>query len=85
MCENILCHITTRLSGQSTEDYYLKESKFWRIILRATGSVERLNSNPSVKNAKASINQLWESILNSTIDMNLLQQILNRSDEELFF
>ena len=76
MCENILCHITTRLSGQSTEDYYLKESKFWRIILRATGSVENLNSTPYVKRAKMSINELGVLLLKKTIDIKLFSNIL---------
>src|SRR2546423_11837542 len=84
MCENILCHITTRLSGQSTEDYYLKESKFWKIILRATGSVENLNSNLIVKRVKESINELGGLILNKEIDVQSLQHFLKYPDEVLF-
>src|SRR3954452_18191733 len=91
MSENILCHIMTRLQDQSTISipsepylYVIKGSKFWRIILRATGSVENLNSNPFLKRVKMSINELGALLLKKTIDIKSLQQLLEYSDEELF-
>ncbi len=91
MCEDILYHIMTRLQGQSTasspSEYHLnilKATEFWNIILRATGSVSKLNSNSFVKRTKASINELGGLLLEKTIDMKLLQQLLEYSDEKLF-
>ncbi|PKY29116.1 hypothetical protein RhiirB3_445618 [Rhizophagus irregularis] len=91
MCEDILYHIMNRLESQSTvsssSDHYLnivKISKFWNIILRATGSVAKLNSNPFVKNIKTSINELAGFLLEKTIDVQLLRQILKYDDEYLF-
>src|SRR5687768_7276596 len=91
MSEDILCHIMTRLSSQLTasshSEYYLnvlKVSKFWRTILCATGNVEKLNSNSLVRRVKESINELGGLLLNKAIDIELLQQILKYSDEELF-
>jgi hypothetical protein len=81
----------TRLQSQSTassdSEHYLnilKASNFWNIILRATGSVAKLNSNPFVKNIKMSINELAELLLERTIDIQLLQHILEYTDEYLF-
>src|ERR1044072_47271 len=81
----------TILQSQSTKssasEHYLnilKASKFWNIILRATGSVAKLNSNPFVKNIKTSINELAGFLLEKTIDVQLLRQILKYDDEYLF-
>jgi hypothetical protein len=91
MSEDILYHIMIRLQSQSTassdSEHYLnilKASNFWNIILRATGSVEKLNSNPFVKNIKKSINELAGLLVDKTIDVHLLQQILKYNDEYLF-
>jgi hypothetical protein len=91
MSEDILYHIMTRLQSQSTassdSEHYLnilKASNFWNIILRAIGSVAKLNSNPFVKNTKTSINELAGLFLEKTIDVHLLQQILEYNDEYLF-
>ncbi|CAB4494063.1 unnamed protein product [Rhizophagus irregularis] len=89
--EDILYHIMTILQSQSTvssaSEHHLnilKASKFWNIILRATGSVAKLNSNPFVENIKTSINELAGFLLEKTIDIQLLQQILEYDDEYLF-
>ncbi|PKK71632.1 hypothetical protein RhiirC2_849031 [Rhizophagus irregularis] len=89
--EDILYHIMTILQSQSTvssaSEHHLnilKASKFWNIILRATGSVAKLNSNPFVKNIKTSINELAGFLLEKTIDVQLLRQILKYDDEYLF-
>ncbi|PKK67516.1 hypothetical protein RhiirC2_835340, partial [Rhizophagus irregularis] len=91
MSEDILYHIMNRLQSQSTASSasglylnILKASKFWNIILRATGSVTKLNSNPFVKNTKTSINELAGLFREKTIDIRLLQQILEYDDEYLF-
>src|ERR1043166_3486673 len=80
-----------RLSGKSTifdpSEYYLytlKENKFWRIILHATGSIEKLNSTPTVKCAIASINELGELLLTKKIEVKLFQQLFEYPDEVLF-
>src|SRR4051812_15296920 len=91
MSEDILYHIMTRLQSQSTassdSEHYLnilKASNFWNIILRATGNVAKLNSNPFVKNTKTSINELAGLLLEKTIDIQLLQEILEYDDGYLF-
>ncbi|GBB96188.1 hypothetical protein RclHR1_00270034 [Rhizophagus clarus] len=92
MSEDILYHIMTRLQNQSTasntSEHYLnilKASNFWYIILRATGSVAKLNSNPFIKNTKTSINELAGLLLEKTIDIQLLQQILEEYEDEYLF
>ncbi|CAB4443214.1 unnamed protein product [Rhizophagus irregularis] len=91
MSEDILYHIVTILQSQSTvssaSEHHLsilKASKFWNIILRATGNVAKLNSNPFVKNIKMSINEIAGLLIEKTIDIQLLQQILEYNDEYLF-
>jgi hypothetical protein len=91
MSEDILYHIMTRLQRQSTassdSEHYLnilKASNFWNIILRATGSVAKLNLNPFVINTKASITELAGLLVEKTIDIHLLQQIIEYNNEYLF-
>ncbi|RIA93442.1 hypothetical protein C1645_819410, partial [Glomus cerebriforme] len=91
MSEDILCYIMTRLQSQSTASSpsehhlnILKASKFWTTILRATGHVANLNSNLFVNRIKASINELAGLLLEKSIDIQLLQHILEYSNEKLF-
>src|ERR1051325_8284071 len=91
MSEDILYHIMTRLQNQpSASDpsehhlNILKASKFWYTILRATGNVAKLHAHPLVQRVKKSINELGGLLLERTIDIQLLQQILEYSDEKLF-
>ncbi|RIA81638.1 hypothetical protein C1645_547708 [Glomus cerebriforme] len=91
MCEDILCHIITRLQSQSTasnsSEFYLnilEASKFWNIIFRATGEVKKLHSNTFVHRIKMSINELSGLLRGKTIDIQLLQQLLKYTDEQLF-
>src|SRR5947208_16584286 len=91
MSENILYHIMTRLQSQSfasnPSEYHLnilKARKFWNIILRATGNVANLYSNPFVQRVKNSVNELGGLLLEKNIYIQLLQQLLEYSDEELF-
>ena len=81
----------TRLQSQSPESSVsehhlniLKASDFWNIILRANGSVAKLNSHPFIKRVKMSINELAGLLCEKTIDIQLLQQILEYTDEYLF-
>src|SRR4051812_6437872 len=82
MSEDVLCFIMTRLQIQSDtlelNLNILKYNKFWNVILHATGSVAELNSNPFVKRAKMSINELGIE------NLQLFQQNLEYSDENLF-
>ncbi|RIA89917.1 hypothetical protein C1645_805996 [Glomus cerebriforme] len=91
MSENILYHIMTRLQSQSSDSNpsehhlnILEASKFWNIILRATGNVAELHSNPFVQRVKMYINELGVLLREKTIDIQLLQQLLEHSNEKLF-
>ncbi|UZO04044.1 uncharacterized protein OCT59_024443 [Rhizophagus irregularis] len=89
--EEILYHIITRLQNQSSASdpsehhlNILRASQFWSIILRATGNVTKLHSNPFVQRVKKSINELGGLLREKKIDIQLLQQLLEFSDEKLF-
>jgi len=87
MSEDILYHIMSKLQmrTESLEHFdILKDNKFWNIILNATGNVKKLNSNPFVKRARTSIKKLDELIPEKSVDLQLLQQTLEYSDEKLF-
>ena len=87
MSEEILCHIMTILRNQSVGSSHLdnlKANHFWNIILRATGRVEKLNSNLFVKCVKTSISELAGLLIEKTIDVQFLRQVLEYSNEELF-
>jgi hypothetical protein len=87
MSEDILYYIITKLQIQSDAlEYFdiLKDIKFWNIILNATGSVKKLNSNPFIKRAKTSANKLCGLFTEKTIDLRILQKTLEYSDETLF-
>ncbi|PKY31752.1 hypothetical protein RhiirB3_449516, partial [Rhizophagus irregularis] len=89
--EEILHHIITRLQNQSSASdpsehhlNILRASQFWSIILRATGNVTKLHSNPFIQRVKKSINDLGGLLREKKIDIQLLQQLLEFSDEILF-
>ncbi|GBC14226.1 hypothetical protein GLOIN_2v1789429 [Rhizophagus irregularis DAOM 181602=DAOM 197198] len=89
--EEILYHIITRLQNQSSASdpsehhlNILRASQFWSIILRSTGNVTKLHSNPFVQRVKKSINDLGGLLREKKIDIQLLQQLLEFSDEILF-
>src|SRR6266536_6345403 len=91
MSEDILYHIMTRLQNQSSasnpSEHHLNilgASQLWNTILRATGNVAKLHSNPFVKRVKTSINELGGLLREKTIDIQLLQQLLECSNEKLF-
>ncbi|GBC14841.2 hypothetical protein GLOIN_2v1788049 [Rhizophagus irregularis DAOM 181602=DAOM 197198] len=91
MSEEILCHIMNRLQSQFTasnpSEFHLNilgASEFWRIILSATGDVTKLHCNPVVKRVKASINELGVLLREKTVNIQLLQQLLEYKNEKLF-
>ncbi|CAI2172422.1 14093_t:CDS:2 [Funneliformis geosporum] len=87
LCEDILCHIMFILRNQLpiSERHLsiLKSSQFWITILSATGSNANLRSNSLVQQVQTSIVELDRMLLEKTIDMQLLQQILEYSDDML--
>ncbi|GES94841.1 hypothetical protein GLOIN_2v1778799 [Rhizophagus clarus] len=91
MCENILCYIILILQNQSTvfnnptEEYLsiLKHSKFWYTILNAIGSVEKFSQNSYLQHIRMSIYELNNLLLEKTINLQLLKQILEYSDDYL--
>ncbi|GBC04613.1 hypothetical protein RclHR1_05780004 [Rhizophagus clarus] len=90
MSEEILCHIMTilqnKLSATNPSKHHLNilgTSNLWNIILRATGEVMKLHSNPFVKRVRESINELCRLFREKMFDMQLLQQLLEYSDEKL--
>ncbi|RIA99608.1 hypothetical protein C1645_849990 [Glomus cerebriforme] len=92
MSEDILCHIMTRLQNQSPasnpSEHHLNilgASQFWNIILRATGNVANLHSNPFVQHVKISINELGVLLREKTIDIHLLQELFKYPNEKLFY
>jgi hypothetical protein len=98
MCEDILCYIITRLQDQSLlpqsggdpEQYLnvmqsMRYNKFWFLILNATGSVEKLFANSYVQCLHISILKFNGLLLKKTINMRLLQQLLEYSDEKIFY
>ncbi|RIA86038.1 hypothetical protein C1645_741135 [Glomus cerebriforme] len=91
MCEDILCYIMFTLQNQmfmsSTSEEYLsiiESSKFWIIILNATGYVENLRANSYFRRIQISTAELNKLLFEKTINMKLLRQILDFSDEQLF-
>ncbi|PKY60054.1 hypothetical protein RhiirA4_550542, partial [Rhizophagus irregularis] len=89
--EEILCHIMNRLQSQFTASNpselhlnILGASELWRIILCATGDVTKLHCNPFVERVKASINELGGLLREMTVDVQLLQQLLECKNERLF-
>ncbi|PKC14796.1 hypothetical protein RhiirA5_495093 [Rhizophagus irregularis] len=89
--EEILFHIMNRLQSQSptsnpSQSYLniLKNGQFWSIILRATGNVKKLHSNSCVQHVKITINELGVLLREKTIDVKLLQQLFEYSDDKLF-
>jgi hypothetical protein len=82
-----VARLQRQLSSSDSTKFYLnvlRASDLWNFILRATGNVAKLNSNPFVNNIKMSINELAGLLLEKTIDVQLLQQILEYTDEYLF-
>ncbi|PKY44126.1 hypothetical protein RhiirA4_442952 [Rhizophagus irregularis] len=91
MCEDILCYIMFTLQKQTfmtdiLEVYLsiIKSSRFWIIILNATGNVENLKASPYYQYIKMSTFELNKLLLEKSLNMRLLQQLLDFSDEQLF-
>ncbi|GBB91806.1 hypothetical protein RclHR1_01920010 [Rhizophagus clarus] len=91
MSEEILYYIMDKLQSQPSASNpsqlylnILKAEQFWNIILRATGNIKKLHSNPYVQRVKMTINELCVLLREKTIDIQLLQQLLEYPDEKLF-
>ncbi|RGB41967.1 hypothetical protein C1646_810360 [Rhizophagus diaphanus] len=96
MCEDIVNYIITRLQDQSlllesgdSEQYLniiqsIGHSKFWFLILNATGSVEKLFANSYVQGLHIPNLKFNGLLLTKTINMRLLQQLLKYSDDKIF-
>ncbi|RIA80717.1 hypothetical protein C1645_838197, partial [Glomus cerebriforme] len=91
LSEDILCYIMIKLQSQSIasdpSEYHLDilgASKFWNIIFRATGNVKNLHSSLFVQRVRMSVNELGGLLCEKMIEIQLLQQLLEYSDEKLF-
>jgi hypothetical protein len=84
MCEDILCYIMTRLQASEQHINIMKSRKLWVIILNATGNVENLYANSYFKHVQSSITELNRLLLEKTINMRLLQSLLEYSNEQIF-
>ncbi|UZO21060.1 uncharacterized protein OCT59_013464 [Rhizophagus irregularis] len=91
MIEDTLCYILDGLQRKSnlsdTSEQYLdiiKFGKFWILILNATGSVEKLNENSYFKHIQMSTVKINRLLIEKSINIQLLQQLLKYSDEQLF-
>ncbi|CAG8504474.1 12432_t:CDS:10, partial [Gigaspora rosea] len=96
LSEILICHIIERLeinlpSYDADLDIapanfhlsLLSSANFWKIILRASGYVEKLNSLHYVKMVKEAISQLGRHIITESIDIFLLQNICKYNDDFL--
>ncbi|CAG8724842.1 5621_t:CDS:1, partial [Dentiscutata heterogama] len=98
LCEDIVFHILTKLQESLSntdmnemdivEDNFhnilLASSSFWVCILKATGSVEGLHSRHMyVKTVRRAINQLAKKLLDKSIEINMLKNVLGYDDNNL--
>ncbi|CAG8450066.1 601_t:CDS:10, partial [Dentiscutata heterogama] len=97
LSENLICHIIECLeinhpSYDTDLDTapasfllsLLSAANFWKMILRADGYVEKLNSLHYIKIVKRAISQLGLDIIKESIDIFLLQNICKYDDDFLF-
>src|ERR1043166_3927837 len=94
MCDDIfhIMNVMSRLQCQlitNPSELHLnifKTREFWSTVLRDTGSTAKPNSNSLVERVRMSINELGRLFFERTIDIQLLQQILecSDSDEKIF-
>ncbi|CAG8591269.1 3532_t:CDS:2, partial [Scutellospora calospora] len=95
LCEDIVCHIMTRLhenlprteiniNDASFLKALLASSKFWIFILSAVGSTERLHKqHVYVKTVFQAIINLVFNLRNMSIEIGMLKEILNYDDDQL--
>lgn len=62
----------------------LESAKFWIVLLRATGSVDKLHNHPHVNEKRNAISDLAEKVIEKNIDIGLLQTLLKSEDDFLF-
>ncbi|CAG8479091.1 963_t:CDS:10 [Gigaspora margarita] len=89
--EDVLCHIMTRLqtsfASQNFSDNFhlslLKFGEFWIQLLKATGSVDKLHSHPQINEVRNAISHLAENLIEESINIYLLQELLKKDDDFL--
>jgi hypothetical protein len=62
-----------------------ESANFWNVILRATGNVENFHSHPHVREAKTAIIKLATMINDGSIDLRLLQDLIEKDDNFLHY
>jgi hypothetical protein len=65
--------------------FLFKSANFWTVILRATGNVENFHSHPHVQEAKNAIIKLATMINDGSIDIRLLQNLIEKNDDFLHY
>src|SRR3954447_12340197 len=60
-----------------------ESADFWIVILRASGNVENFHSHPLIQEAKTAVLKLATMINDGSIDIHLLQDLLERDDNFL--
>jgi hypothetical protein len=96
LCEEILNHIMTRLKDNTShidfEEFstrlhlsLFESANFWTVILRTTGNVENFHSHPHVQEAKNAIIKLATMINDGSIDIRLLQDLIEKNDDILYY
>ncbi|CAG8563026.1 45905_t:CDS:10 [Gigaspora margarita] len=99
LCEDVVSHILTKLQENTPinmdeidetdiidDDFHkllLVSSKFWVCILKATGSVELLNQHIYLRTVRQSIIQLAGKLLDRSIEIKMLKDILHYKDKYL--
>ncbi|CAG8489458.1 2568_t:CDS:2, partial [Dentiscutata heterogama] len=89
--EDVLCYIMTRLqnsydSQTFSENFHLsllKSGDFWIQLLKATGSVDKLHSHPQITEVRNAISHLAEILIEESISIDLLQELLKKDDDFL--
>ncbi|CAG8495506.1 695_t:CDS:10, partial [Dentiscutata erythropus] len=89
--EDVLYYIMTRLQNSCdsqtfTENFHLsllKSGDFWIQLLKATGSVDKLHSHPQIKEVRNAISHLAEILIEESISIDLLQELLKKDDDFL--
>ncbi|RIA83302.1 hypothetical protein C1645_834051 [Glomus cerebriforme] len=96
LCEEILIHVMSCLRNNSSnidfEEFstrlhlsLFESANFWNVILRATGSIENFHSHPHIQEARNAILKLATMINDGSIDIHLLQDLLERDDNFLYY
>ncbi|CAG8744707.1 30695_t:CDS:2, partial [Racocetra persica] len=98
LCEDIILHILTKLQenipnividddeiviNDNFHKTLLASSKFWVYILKAIGSIESISQHAYVRTTRQAIIQLAGKLLDKSIEMKMLKNILDYDDNNL--